>query len=189
MENSPRLEQAVDKLELYELVVAYCRATDRRDVELMRKLYHPDAIDDHGSLFYGSGEEFIAFLPGPITVFSMTTHHITNTSFHVAGDYAEGESYLIAGHITRETPPRNLIVSGRYLDKFERRKGVWRFSHRTAMLDWANMSGEEIVKLLPPRLDRAGRWVPSTGPTRRTASCRCLQDRPVPAEGSCQSQV
>jgi hypothetical protein len=153
---SSRLEVAADKLELYELVVSYCRATDRRDVELMRELYHPDAIDDHGSLFYGTGAEFIAFLPGPITVFSMTTHHITNAMFEVSGDYAEGESYLIAGHVTREKPPRNLLVSGRYLDKFERRGGKWRFSHRTAMLDWANMAAEEIVKLLPPKLDRAG---------------------------------
>lgn len=151
-----RLEEAADKLELYELVVAYCRATDRRDVELMRTLYHPDAIDDHGALFYGTGEEFIAFLPGPITVFAMTTHHITNALFRVDGDHAEGESYLIAAHITREDPPRNLTVSGRYLDKFERRDGVWRFSHRTAMLDWANLPVEEIVSLLPPRLDRPG---------------------------------
>jgi hypothetical protein len=156
MPNASRLDVAADKLELLELVTAYCRAVDRRDVALMRTLYHPDAIDDHGALFYGTGEEFIQFLPGALTTFAITTHHITNALFHVDGDYAQGESYLIAGHITQESPPRNLIVSGRYLDKFERRDDVWRFSHRTAMLDWANLPVEDIVKLLPPRLDRAG---------------------------------
>ncbi len=152
--SNDRLEQAADKLELYELVVSYCRATDRRDVDLMRELYHSDAIDDHGALFYGSGEEFIAFLPGPITAFAITTHHITNALFKVDGDRAEGESYLLASHITKETPPRNLTVSGRYLDKFERRDGRWRFSHRVAMMDWSNWTAEEMLAMLPPRLDR-----------------------------------
>lgn len=80
MADMSRLEEAADKVELYELVVAYCRAMDRRDVDLMRTLYHPDAIDDHGSLFDGTGEEFINFLPGPITVFAITTHHTTNAT-------------------------------------------------------------------------------------------------------------
>jgi hypothetical protein len=154
MNEGRSMQGLADKMELYELVVAYCRAVDRRDVALMRSLYHADAIDDHGSLFYGTGEEFIAFLPGPLTEFALTTHHITNTLFQVSGDEAEGESYFIAGHITLEAVPRNLIVSGRYLDKFQRRDGMWRFSHRTAVADWANLPGEEIVKLLPPRLDR-----------------------------------
>jgi len=151
-----RLEEAADKAELYELIVAYCRATDRRDVALMRELYHPDAIDDHGSLFYGTGQEFFDFLPGPITVFAMTTHHITNALFKVEGDTAEGESYLLASHITREDPPRNLTVSGRYLDKFERRDGKWRIIHRVSMLDWSSWTGEEMMKLLPPANDRSG---------------------------------
>ena len=132
-------QEVADRHALYDLVVGYCRATDRRDKALMRTLYHPDAIDDHGALFYGTRDSFIDFLPGPVTAFATTTHHITNTLFRIDGDYAEGESYLIACHITRETPPRNLTVSGRYLDKFERRSGVWRFIHRVCMVDWANM--------------------------------------------------
>jgi hypothetical protein len=154
MAQDQRLLQAADKLELYELVVSYCRAMDRRDWNLMRELYHPDAIDDHGSLFYGTRDEFLAFLPGPNVKFSATTHHITNTLFRVDGDYAEGESYLIASHITKEDPPRNLMVSARYLDKFERRDGVWRFSLRSSVADWANVSAEEFAKILPPTLDR-----------------------------------
>jgi hypothetical protein len=47
----------------------------------------------------GTGEEFIAFFPSPITVFRMLTNHNMNALFHVGGDYAEDESGLIAGHI------------------------------------------------------------------------------------------
>lgn len=154
MEYENKLKHMLDKQELYELVVSYCRAMDRHDWDLVRELYHSDAIDDHGSLFYGNREEFLAFLPGPIVNFSATTHHITNTLFRVDGDYAEGESYLIASHITREDPPRNLMVSGRYLDRFERRDGTWRFIHRSSLADWANMPVDELMQILPPLLDR-----------------------------------
>ena len=57
----------------------------------MRTLYHPDAIDDHGALFYGTRDAFIDFLPGPVTAFATTTHHITNTLFRIDGDYARRE--------------------------------------------------------------------------------------------------
>jgi hypothetical protein len=154
MPEQSELQELIDQHALRELVVAYCRAIDRRDVNVMKTLYHPGAIDDHGCLFYGTAEEFLLFLPGPVTKFEMTTHHITNSLFKVAGDYAEGESSLIAAHVTRENSLRNLIVSGRYLDEFERRNGEWRFSHRLALMDWANLPAEAIVELLPPRLDR-----------------------------------
>lgn len=148
------IAELIDHYKLKKLVTAYCRAVDRRDVRLMRELYHPDAIDDHGQIFYGTAEAFYEFLPGALVQFSMTTHHIANSIFRIEGDYAEGETYLIAAHVTKEQPPRNLIVSGRYLDKFERRDGQWRFSHRVSLVDWANFDAEALGEMFPAQNER-----------------------------------
>lgn len=135
----PDLMHLADKQALYELVTSYCRAIDRRDWELLRSLYHPDAIQDLGPVFYGKAYDFVDFQPLPLLPFSITTHHITNAHFVVDGDAAEGECYLLASHIYREEPDRNLQVSGRYLDRFERRDGAWKFLHRIGMVDWASI--------------------------------------------------
>jgi hypothetical protein len=134
----PRERLLADKQELLEVLLRYCRAIDRRDYDLLRSVYHPDAVDEHGGLFSGSVDDFIAEVPRHLAPFSMTTHAITNALFHVDGDRAEGESYVFATHVTRDTPPLNIVVSGRYLDRFERRSGEWRIVHRTCLSDWSS---------------------------------------------------
>ena len=47
------VKKLLDREAIKELVNLYCRAADRQDHELMRSLYHQDAIDDHGSFFKG----------------------------------------------------------------------------------------------------------------------------------------
>ncbi len=136
-----RLQIAADKAELLDVVLRYCRAIDRRDYDLLRTVYHPGAIDLHGGYFQGTAEEFIADVPRHLEAFAITTHMITNALFVVDGDVAEGESYLIANHVTRDDPSRSLIASARYLDRFERRNGEWRIAHRTCVLDWSNVEG------------------------------------------------
>ncbi len=58
------LQMLIDKQALSELVHSYCRACDRRDFALLRSLYHDDAIDDHGTMFRGTADEYLAWLPG-----------------------------------------------------------------------------------------------------------------------------
>ncbi len=48
------LRLMLDKQEIHEVMMRYCRAIDRMDEELLRSVYHPDAIDNHG-LFNGAG--------------------------------------------------------------------------------------------------------------------------------------
>lgn len=74
-----KFKDVIDKQELYERVVSYCRATDRHDWTMIRGLYHEDAIDDQGSLFYGTRDEFLAFCPGP----SRTSMPPPTTSPHI----------------------------------------------------------------------------------------------------------
>jgi len=78
---------------LSELVHSYCRACDRRDFALVRTLYHDDAIDDHGAMFRGSVDEYVAWLPGVMANFEATVHSITTTS--VGGHEAVRISYSL----------------------------------------------------------------------------------------------
>ena len=52
----PRLAGLLDKQEIEEVVLRYCRGIDRRDFDLVRSCYHPDARDRHGS-FDGTVDE------------------------------------------------------------------------------------------------------------------------------------
>ena len=74
---SQTLEQQVqllmDKWEIEKVLARYCRAIDRTDMELLKSVYHPDGIDNHG-VFTGNAMEFAEFIiphPNDGKVFAM----------------------------------------------------------------------------------------------------------------------
>jgi hypothetical protein len=127
--------EALDTLALQRLVWAYCHAVDRRDYILLRSLYHDDAIDDHGAMFCGSADAFVAWLPSMLQNWQATSHAITNLLFLIDGDQAEGELVSTAYHRTLDGS-REIIAHGRYLDQYRKRDGVWRFWRRALAHDW-----------------------------------------------------
>jgi hypothetical protein len=58
-----------------------------------------------------------------------TKHVITNVNIQVDGDRATASSYVTVFQQT-EVLPLQPIASGRYLDRFERVDGAWRFADR-----------------------------------------------------------
>ena len=136
---SPRAWTApdvADQFALQQLAWAYCHAIDRRDYALLRTLYHDDAIDDHGVMFKGGPDEYVAWLPSMMANWAATVHSITNMLFLIDGNRAEGELQTVAYHRTLATPTREIIAGGRYLDAYEKRDGIWRFFRRSLVLDW-----------------------------------------------------
>lgn len=125
----------LDQLALRDLVMRYCRGCDRRDFALVRSLYHDDAVDDHGAMFRGGPDDFVAWLPTALAPWQATRHSISNSLILVDGDRAEGEHYVEAWHRSHPPEPRDYIVHGRYLDRYERRQGVWKFLHRSLVFD------------------------------------------------------
>ncbi|MGW8204723.1 nuclear transport factor 2 family protein [Sphingomonas sp. VDB2] len=128
-------QSLIDQLALRDLLMRYCRGCDRRDFMLVRSLYHDDAIDDHGAMFRGGPDDFVAWLPQAMAPWQATRHSIANSLFVVDGDRAEGEHHVEAWHRSHGPEPRDYIVYGRYLDRYERRDGVWKFSHRSLVFD------------------------------------------------------
>lgn len=111
--------------DLRELVTLYCRGVDRRDIDLLRSIFHPDAeLDFSVDYVAGSIDHWLGHVPQAPSGFGITQHHVTNSVFRVEGDVAEGETYVIAYHMLL-LPAEGIYVAGaRYLDRFERRNGT-----------------------------------------------------------------
>ena len=158
-----RLQTLLDKQDITALVHAYCNAADRHDHDKMRTLYHEDATDDHGAFFKGLAMEFIDQLPAIQEPMLILHHNITTVNIALDGDYAEGEVYVLAFHQIRTADgPIDLLIGGRYFDRYEKRAGVWKFTYRAVVADWANYSNPSTVCLDHPMI--AGSYIGTPGP-------------------------
>ena len=128
-------DSLLDEVALRRLVMRYCRGVDRRDWALVRSCYHDDAIDEHGRMFQGGPDAFVAWLPEAMAPWEVTVHGISNSFFAVAGDSAEGEHYVRAYHRTHPPQRKEYIVHGRFLDRYARRDGEWKFLRRSLVFD------------------------------------------------------
>ncbi len=127
------LQDLLDRQALADLVASYSRAVDRREFSILEGLYHPDAVHDHGPMFHGKRDDFIAWIKqSPSTM--ITQHVVGNALYWIDGDRAEGEIYTINCHIIGGA--RDYIAGGRYLDRYIRENGRWYFSFRKRLIDW-----------------------------------------------------
>lgn len=144
-------QEMLDEFHLRKLVHAYCRAVDRGDIEGLRDLYHPDAVDAHGGFSSGGVDRFIEELSAARPFIRRMQHNITTVNFTIAGDAAEGEIYTIAVHtLAGRERDTDLIVGGRYLDKYEKRGGTWKITQRTIVTDWAQVRDPSSMDLTHP---------------------------------------
>jgi hypothetical protein len=159
-----QLDELLDKQAIQELIHAYCNAADRHDHEKMRTLYHEDAIDEHGHFARGLAHEFIDRLPQIQANMAILHHNVTTVNVVLDGERAQGEVYVIAFHQVRDGERLyDVLIGGRYFDKYEKRRGVWKFSHRSVVADWGYVADPSAVKLEHPFMTGAliGRPGPS----------------------------
>lgn len=159
-----QLRELLDKQAITELVMAYANAADRHDHARMRQLYHEDAIDDHGHFAKGPAMEFIDKLPEIQKAMAILHHNVTTVNLKLAGERAEGEIYILAFHqaIAPDGRLHDVLIGGRYFDKYEKRDGVWKFSHRAIVADWAYPADPSAVRLDHPFLTGAYIGKPGT---------------------------
>ncbi len=118
------------------------RGIDRCDEALLRSCFHPDATDNHGH-FKGNGWDFAAFIVKSIAERAHhTTHSVANVLIELDDDdedLARGESYVLA-YLRRTADDGKEwldFFAGRYVDRFERRDGVWQIASRVVVHDWS----------------------------------------------------
>jgi hypothetical protein len=157
-----QLVALLDKQAIHELIAAYCNAADRHDFAKMRALYHDDAIDEHGKFAKGPASEFLDKLPEIQAPMAILHHNVTTVNLKLDGDYAEGEVYLIAMHQVKTGDQLyDVLIGGRYFDKYEKRDGVWKFAHRSIVADWAYPASPSKIDLEHPFL--AGAYIGTPG--------------------------
>lgn len=145
------LQEMLDEYQLHKLVHAYCRAVDRGDLAQLRSLYHADAEDHHGAFSTGTADDFLRQLAAARPYLRSMQHHVTTVNFAINGDTAEGEIYSIAYHtLIAGDRDVDVTVGGRYLDKYEKRNGTWKFVERTIVTDWARVNDPSTVDLTHP---------------------------------------
>ncbi len=182
-----RVQLVWDRQEIERVLRMYCRAIDRLDLDLLRSVYHPDATDSHGS-FDGNAHQFAEFIMGRLpAVTSYGFHTVTNSiiDVDVDGDRAVAESSYFGYHripggiesissyfgaeyaalAQREQTideEHEYVCGGRYLDRFERRDGVWRIAQRRITNEWSQcrptshvLAGSRAEYDLPGTRDRS----------------------------------
>lgn len=137
-----------DRSEIHQCLMAYSRAVDRLDRDLLLSVYHPDAVDDHG-VFVGSPVEFADWVIDMHTRTHLSHQHCQfNCTIDLDGDTAHTETYYMFIGMNREGDPLTM-TGGRYLDRLEKRAGRWAIAERICLRDWAQL------KDIPTSLDQS----------------------------------
>ena len=136
MDETQALEEVVAQQAISELGCRYARGVDRGDPEIIRSAFHDDAAIVSGA-FNGPAMEFATAIGGLLDETSIrVAHTVTNHWIDIDGDNAVGESYVVAFQGTKGDSPQDVMTGGRYIDRYERRSGEWKISHRTFVMDW-----------------------------------------------------
>ncbi len=134
---SDQLQLLADKQEIYELSCTYMRGQDRLDPEAHRSVFWDDAWCSYG-IYEGDPDGFVRFAQSALRPHASNHHMIGQVQIEVAGNEAFGEVYYQAFHriIAEDGSERDLFISGRYVDRYERRSGVWKIAYRSELVDW-----------------------------------------------------
>jgi len=137
MTAAQKLQDVGSRIAILDALSLYCRGIDRLDERLLAAAYWPDAAEDHG-IFKGSARDFAPWIVRFLHENYVATQHVLGQSYiEVRGDRAGGETYVSSLHHCRKGNGRIFeAVNGRYVDRFERRDGVWKISSRLVVLDF-----------------------------------------------------
>ncbi|MCE2830324.1 MAG: nuclear transport factor 2 family protein, partial [Sphingomonadales bacterium] len=129
--------------------------------------------DEHGAMFSGGPDAFVEWLPSMMANWEATIHAITNSLFAIEGDDAEGEHLVMALHRSHPPERREFTVWGRYLDRYQRRDGEWKFLRRRLVFDHGS-----IIAVDEDGFAAMGAMHPMAVPTglTRRGNCACLRN-------------
>ena len=134
-----------DRIEILDCVAKQARGHDRHDAELMTRAYHDDGVDEHGPAVnlgpaYGEWANKIH-----AASFLDHLHNITTHTCEIDGDVAHCESYVI-GTMRARDDETIVLIGGRYLDRLERRGGVWKIAIRRCTIEWAFTASAAMMR-------------------------------------------
>lgn len=142
-----RLDALEARQQIIDVLHRYARGWDRLDEDALRSCFFADAEHQHSS-FKGRSQDFITRALPMVAKTRSTSHAISNVMIEIRGNAAVSECYFFAHHrrATAEgSDEEDYFLGGRYLDRFEKRDGLWKIAKRRGL-----NSLERVV----PRADR-----------------------------------
>lgn len=123
---------------IYELACVYARAIDRRDFELLRRVFTEDACQRLPYLdVVCDGRENIVAVIEQIKAFEVTMHAVHNQLVELRDDGASAETYCTALHFWTDKRGQRyrygMLI--RYQDELVVQDERWRIRERALLLD------------------------------------------------------
>ncbi|MBL0915304.1 MAG: nuclear transport factor 2 family protein, partial [Sphingopyxis sp.] len=115
----------------------YCPGIGRPDEAMPRSACWPGGTGDHGAS-KGTTDGFIDWAMQTLPLIERGIHQLHNILIELRGDEAVVESYFTA--LQRQPGGEGALVElmmhGRYVDRFEKRGQEWRVADRVVVFDW-----------------------------------------------------
>jgi hypothetical protein len=144
------LLQLLDREAIRTVVARYCRGWDRRDRDLVQSCYWPEATDDHG-LYRGPASDFFdaSMRAEQHTLHSVIHHHLGQSLIELDRPRATAETYCLATMVDAARPDEVVLLTVRYVDRFEVRDGEWRIRDRHVLYDSRAVVPGGVAEFVP----------------------------------------
>jgi SnoaL-like domain len=135
----------MDRTQILDCISLHARGCDRHDIDLITSAYHSDGVDEHGYAL-NSGPDYGEWANTTHAKTSRVhTHNITTHTCDIDGDTAHAESYVIVVLIGPDSKSAQFIT-GRYIDRLERRDGAWRIAVRRSTVEGMFLADARVLQ-------------------------------------------
>lgn len=132
-----RLYEVSAKQEIRDNLLIYCRGVDRCVPELIKAAFWPDAFDNHGAMALPAHEFADAITASKLESTEWNVHTVTNHLVELENpDLAFSEATVVTYQKALDSTDVQ-VFCGRYVDRVERRDGVWKIAYRNLVRDWS----------------------------------------------------
>ncbi len=135
----------MDRTAILDCISRHARGCDRHDIDLITAAYHGDGVDEHGYEI-NQGPRYGAWANATHAETSRVhVHNITTHNCEIDGQTAHAESYVIVVLIGTESRTAQFIT-GRYIDRLERRDGEWRIAVRRSTVEGMFIADARVLQ-------------------------------------------
>lgn len=141
------VQYLLDRQAIQDVIHTHARGHDRFDIDLLTAAYYPDGIDEHGASAVNTGSDYANWANAIHAGGSqLHLHNITTHTCEIKDAIAHAESYVLVGLLNPDGKSVRLI-NGRYIDRFEKRDGVWKIALRRCTVDLLIAGDASILEM------------------------------------------
>ena len=156
MTREERIQRLLDKDDIETALQTWSTGVARKDWDKVRSVFHAQATDAHG-VFDGGVDQMLQWQQRHHQGVVQSVHFVGGVQIEFAGpDLALSEAYVIAFHrygkdatqarldifgpqAEDQVKPLLSQIVGRYIDRFERRDGMWKIAKRVTAFEWIRL--------------------------------------------------